>query len=122
MAPQAYLANYVFQKRVKSVQFQAPEQLEARAGAIGPWTDVWALGCLIIYMLTGKPPYGDMTPEAIKEEVIGKKRGPKLPESASQALQALLARMLNVEEPRRRPLPDKVSDELDKLISFVSQL
>ncbi|MEU5915867.1 bifunctional serine/threonine-protein kinase/ABC transporter substrate-binding protein [Streptomyces sp. NPDC047141] len=38
--------------------FLAPEQAEARAADIGPAADVFALGCLLAYAATGRPPFG----------------------------------------------------------------
>ncbi|MFD5323967.1 bifunctional serine/threonine-protein kinase/ABC transporter substrate-binding protein [Streptomyces sp. NPDC127092] len=38
--------------------FLAPEQAEARAAEIGPAADVFALGCLLAYATTGRPPFG----------------------------------------------------------------
>ncbi|MEU6928514.1 bifunctional serine/threonine-protein kinase/ABC transporter substrate-binding protein [Streptomyces sp. NPDC046374] len=38
--------------------FLAPEQAEARADAIGPPADVFALGCLLAFAATGRPPFG----------------------------------------------------------------
>ncbi|GGR08856.1 hypothetical protein GCM10010497_08490 [Streptomyces cinereoruber] len=45
--------------------FLAPEQAEARADAIGPAADVFALGCLLAYAATGRPPFGTGTPDAL---------------------------------------------------------
>jgi ABC-type branched-subunit amino acid transport system substrate-binding protein len=38
--------------------FLAPEQAEARGADIGPASDVFALGCLLAYTATGRPPFG----------------------------------------------------------------
>ncbi|MFJ4870906.1 bifunctional serine/threonine-protein kinase/ABC transporter substrate-binding protein [Streptomyces sp. NPDC088757] len=45
--------------------FLAPEQAEARADAVGPAADVFALGCLLAYAATGRPPFGTGTPDAL---------------------------------------------------------
>ncbi|MCB9673741.1 MAG: protein kinase [Alphaproteobacteria bacterium] len=40
-----------------TLHYMAPEQLEARAREQGPWTDLYALGCLTWKLLTGHPPF-----------------------------------------------------------------
>jgi serine/threonine protein kinase len=40
-----------------TVAFMAPEQTEERAQHVGPWTDVYLLGGILFYLLTGTPPH-----------------------------------------------------------------
>jgi tetratricopeptide (TPR) repeat protein len=42
--------------------FMAPEQFVARSDAWGPWTDLYAVGCLVTMLVTGAPPF--TTPDA----------------------------------------------------------
>lgn len=39
--------------------YMAPEQFEEETGDIGPWTDLYALGCLAFWLVTGAPPFVD---------------------------------------------------------------
>jgi eukaryotic-like serine/threonine-protein kinase len=55
--------------------YGAPEQFSKRYGATGPWTDVFALGLVIVEMLTQKPPLeGDDLPELAHESTNAERR------------------------------------------------
>lgn len=43
--------------RIGTPQYMAPEQLEGRRRDLGPWTDLYGLGCLAWEMVTGRPPF-----------------------------------------------------------------
>lgn len=47
-----------------SPAYCAPEQLLGASRRIGPWTDLYAVGCLAWSLLTGSPPYGSHLPMA----------------------------------------------------------
>ena len=38
-------------------QFLAPEQTRGKAAAVGPRTDIFALGGILYYLLSGHPPF-----------------------------------------------------------------
>ncbi|MCX5227983.1 bifunctional serine/threonine-protein kinase/ABC transporter substrate-binding protein [Streptomyces sp. NPDC006553] len=50
--------------------FLAPEQAEARVDAIGPAADVFALGCLLAYASTGRPPFGTGAVDALMYRTV----------------------------------------------------
>ena len=63
-----------------------PEVLESRSFSI--WSDIWSLGCVIIELLTGKPPFGDLSPEEARTKILTE--SPQIPPKASAHLQDFL--------------------------------
>ncbi|RII17852.1 Serine/threonine-protein kinase AfsK [Streptomyces sp. YIM 130001] len=81
--------------------FLSPEQ--ARAGELGPASDVFSLGCLLAHALTGRPPFGHGTPEAILYRTVHEEPdlgGPE-PEEARSLLAVVRACL--AKEPAARP-------------------
>jgi len=85
-------------------QYAAPEQIESRYGATGPWTDVYSLALVMMELLSDRPPFeGDDLP-AILNQVFDPQRRPT-PRARGiavpDAVEAVLARALAV-DPRAR--------------------
>jgi serine/threonine protein kinase len=83
--------------------YMAPEQLTG--GAIGPWTDVYAIGCVAFELLAGRPPFAGDTMEVMRQQVMeppptlrSLRRGDEVPST----LEAVVMQCLQ-KDPARRP-------------------
>jgi serine/threonine protein kinase len=59
--------------------YMAPEQFGQDAGALGPWTDLYALGCLITALVTGGPPFGVRGAAALRDAHLNHRPPPIVP-------------------------------------------
>ena len=84
----AYARGETPQTRISRVlgtpEYMAPEQ--ARAEAVGPKTDLYALGCVLFEMLTGEPPFDAPTPFEIVNKHLNE--AVQLPSSVSSVVPA----------------------------------
>ncbi|MFJ5706411.1 bifunctional serine/threonine-protein kinase/ABC transporter substrate-binding protein [Streptomyces sp. NPDC093105] len=89
--------------------YLAPEQARAAgAGDVGPPADVFALGCVLAYVLTGERPFGTGTVAAVVYRTVHEE--PELgavPASLKPLLAACLAK-----DPAARPTAEAVRDAL----------
>ena len=92
------------QKRTKErLSFQSPEQI--RGDAAGPKADLYALGCLLFYMLTGQPPFTGTAEEiAQKQQNEIPPRVSTLVLDCSIWLDPLVAQLLE-KDPAKRRIP-----------------
>ena len=89
---------------VGTIQYMAPEQLLNRPGAVGAWSDIYALGVIVYEMTTGQRPFvaGSMLELAVKHATVTQ---PLLstvrPELQGSQLEGLVHAMLAKEPPDR---------------------
>ncbi|MFB7939419.1 bifunctional serine/threonine-protein kinase/ABC transporter substrate-binding protein [Streptomyces sp. NPDC056049] len=89
--------------------YLAPEQARAAgAGEVGPPADVFALGCVLSYVLTGERPFGTGTVAAVVYRTVHEE--PELG-SVPTALKPLVAACL-AKDPAARPTAEAVRDAL----------
>ncbi|MFI6939182.1 bifunctional serine/threonine-protein kinase/ABC transporter substrate-binding protein [Streptomyces sp. NPDC050418] len=93
---------------IGSPGYLSPEQAQARAGAIGPPSDVFALGCVLAYAATGRRPFGTGTVAAILFRTVHEE--PELDAVPAQ-LTALVRDCLS-KDPAARPTADEVRTRL----------
>ena len=89
-------------RTVGTPAYMAPEQIDkATFGEVSDKTDMWALGCVVIEMLTGAPPWQGKTNHEIMFEVAAKKKAPPIPCKASEPLGKLLTACFQHEQAKR---------------------
>ncbi|MEU2504213.1 bifunctional serine/threonine-protein kinase/ABC transporter substrate-binding protein [Streptomyces sp. NPDC007863] len=89
--------------------FLAPEQARATgAGEVGPPADVFALGCVLAYVLTGERPFGTGTVAAVVYRTVHQE--PEL-DAVPASLRPLVAACL-AKDPAARPTAEAVRDAL----------
>lgn len=86
--------------------WMAPEVIEM--SACGPTSDIWSVGCTVIELLTGAPPYFELGPMSALFNIV-EDRHPPLPEKMSDDLRSFL-KVCFKKDPRQRPT---ASDLLD---------
>ncbi|KAJ9174819.1 hypothetical protein P3X46_013424 [Hevea brasiliensis] len=97
-------SNAIIKSCKGTVYWMAPEVFNnKKAGGYGFQADIWSVGCTVLEMLTGKPPYSDLGLE--KGQLIyriGKGHLPSLPDSLSDDSRDFIQRCLKV-NPKDRP-------------------
>ncbi len=83
--------------------FLPPDRLEGSSTEVGPWTDVYALGVLLYYLLTGEPPFSGPRRRVI-EQVL--ETAPPDPTQTNSTVSPALARLVQralAKAPDQRP-------------------
>uniref|UniRef100_V5E690 Protein kinase n=2 Tax=Kalmanozyma brasiliensis (strain GHG001) TaxID=1365824 RepID=V5E690_KALBG len=79
--------------------WMAPEVIELKG--VTTAADIWSLGCVIIELLTGKPPYWDMLAMSAMFRIV-EDDCPPIPETFSEDLRDMLKQCFN-KDPTKRP-------------------
>ncbi|MDX2851140.1 bifunctional serine/threonine-protein kinase/ABC transporter substrate-binding protein [Streptomyces sp. PA03-3a] len=88
--------------------FLAPEQAQARAGEVGPPSDVFSLGCVLAYTASGRRPFGTGYAAGVLFRTVHEE--PDLTDVPGE-LQALIGACL-AKDPTRRPTAGEVAAAL----------
>jgi len=103
---------------IGSPPYMAPEQAEGKQSAIGPATDVYALGCVLYEVLCGRTPFqGETALETLRQAVADDPPPPRrLRPDIPAALEGIVLKCLEKVSARRYPSARALAEDLGRFL------
>jgi len=95
--------------------YMAPEQTGRCGEAVGPYTDVYGLGAILYYLLTGHPPFeSDSVLDTVRKVLEQEPVPPRRFSGVDSDLEALTLKCLEKDPKKRYASAQELSDDLDR--------
>src|SRR5262249_34390240 len=100
---------------IGTASYMAPEQARGDLQAIGPATDVYALGAILYEMLTGRPPFLGKQPQVVLHQVLNEEPTPPshLQHDVPAELEAICLKCLEKDPAQRYASAAALADDID---------